>query len=153
MFTDTQQKWSPMKQKAYGTYYAVTKWNYYLQRSDTVVHNDHKPLQEFLYGKNANKKVNRWSLELATYNIRFEWISGACNKEADCLSQLVDIKDTPATSIASINMLVTTTPDGPATCFCSKTHNPTDMTSPTDASITDKVNAPPPDGISSNGHS
>ena len=41
-------------------------------------------------------------------------------------------------------MLVTSTPDGPATCTCSKTHNSTDTTSPTDASTTGKVNAPPP---------
>ena len=45
---------------------------------------------------------------------------------------------------ASINMLVTSTPDGPATHTCSKTCNPTDTTLPTDASTTDKVNAPPP---------
>ena len=39
--------------------------------------------------KNANNKVNRWGLEFATYNITFEWISGAQNKAADCLSRLV----------------------------------------------------------------
>ena len=52
----------------------------------TSLKNDHKPLAWFLNGKNANNKVNRWSLELATYNITFEWISGAKNKAADCLS-------------------------------------------------------------------
>ena len=35
-----------MEQEAYGNHYAVTKWNYYLQGSDIVVHNDHKPLQK-----------------------------------------------------------------------------------------------------------
>ena len=57
------------EQEAYGIYYAVTKWNYYLQGSDIVVHNDHKPLQKFLNGKHANNKVNKWSLELVTCNI------------------------------------------------------------------------------------
>ena len=47
--------------------------------------NDHKLLQKFLNRKNANNKVNQWSLELATYNITFEWISGAHNKAADYL--------------------------------------------------------------------
>ena len=75
-----------MEQEAYFIYYAVTKWNYYLQGSDIVVHNDHKPLQKFLNGKNANKKLNRWFLDLVTYSITFEWISGAHNKAADCLS-------------------------------------------------------------------
>ena len=49
-FTDTQWKWSTKEQEAYGIYYAVTKWKYYLQRSDIVVYNDHKPLQKILNG-------------------------------------------------------------------------------------------------------
>ena len=74
-----------MEQKAYGIYYAVTKWKYYLQGSDIFIHNDQKPVQTFLNGKNANNKVNRWSLELTTYNITFEWISGTHNRASDCL--------------------------------------------------------------------
>ena len=52
---------------------------------DIVVCNDPKPIQRFLDGKNANNKGNRWSMELTTYKITFEWISGAHNKAADCL--------------------------------------------------------------------
>ena len=58
-----------------------------------------------------NNKVNRWGLELATYNITFDWISGACNKAADCLSCLVEL---PQDRLASINMLSATNCDGPA---------------------------------------
>ena len=47
MLTDTQCKLSTMEQEAHGVYYAVTKWNYYLQGFDIVVCNDHKPLQKF----------------------------------------------------------------------------------------------------------
>ena len=32
-------------------------------------------------------------LELASYNITFEWISGARNKAADCLSRLVELPE------------------------------------------------------------
>ena len=143
-FTDTQQKWSTTAQEASGIFYVVTKWNYYLQGSDMIVYNENKPLQKFLNGKNANNKVNRSSLELATYNTRFEWISGANNKAADCLSQLVDVKDIQATPTALINMLVTFTLDGLATCTHSKTHNTANIT-PADlmsTSTNDKVNAP-----------
>ena len=111
-----------------------------------VVHNDQKPLQKFLNGNNANKKVNRWSLELTTYNITFEWISGACNKAANCLSQLMDVKDTPVHSNTSINMVVISTLNGPATCTCSKTLTPTDSKPPADVKSTwntNKINAPP----------
>ena len=109
-FTETQRKWKPTKQEAYGVYYAVTKWNYYLQGMDIIVRNNNKPLAKFLNGKNTNNKVNRWGLELATYNITFKWISGAKNKAADCLSRLVE--QLPAT-VAMIKMLTVTHTDGP----------------------------------------
>ena len=95
-------------------YYAITKWNYFLQGANIIVRNDHKPLAHFLNGKNANNKVNRWSLDLATYNITFEWISGAKNKAADCLSRLV------SPTGKSINMLTASVNDGPA--FHTRSH-------------------------------
>ena len=102
------------------------KCNYYLQGADIIVQNDHKPLAQFLNGKNANNKVNRWSLELTTYNITFEWISGAKNKREDCLSRLVSPTGT------SINMLTTSLNDGPA--FHTRSHT---------QSILDPTSAPP----------
>ena len=57
-FTETQRKWSKTKQDPYGVYYAVTKWNYYLQVADIIVRNDHKPLAKFMNGKNTSNKVN-----------------------------------------------------------------------------------------------
>ena len=74
-------------------------------------HSMHKPPARFLNGKNANNKVNRWGLELATCNIKFKWISGACKKAVDCLSRLVELpQDRPVT----VNMLCATNLDGPA---------------------------------------
>ena len=113
-FTETQLKWSTTEQEAFGIYYAITKWNYYLQGTDIIVRNDHKPLVHFLNGKNANN--------IATYNISFEWISGARNKAADCLSRLV----TPTSS--SINMLTASSHDGPAFHTRSGTQNTSDTT-------------------------
>ena len=53
--------------------------------------------------RNVNNKVNRWGLELATYNITFEWITGAKKQGADCLSNSVEL---PHTTPAPINMLI-----------------------------------------------
>ena len=114
---ETQRKWSTTEQEAYGVYYTVTKLNYYLHGADITVRNDHKPLAKFLNGKNTNNKVNRWGLELATYNITFEWISGAKNKAADCLSRLAEWL--PATP-TMINMLTVTQTDWPA--FNTRSH-------------------------------
>ena len=79
-------------------------------RHHSIVRNDHKPLAWFLNGKNENTKINRWGLELASYNITFEWISGAKNKAADCLSRLVELpkkhqKNTNGTKPMLINMV------------------------------------------------
>ena len=109
-FTDTQRRWSTPEQEAYGIYFAIKKWNYYLQGADIIVRNDHKPLARFLNGKNENTKINRWGLELASYNITFEWISGARNKAADCLLQLVELpkkhqKNQTRTKSTWINMV------------------------------------------------
>ena len=121
-FTETQHKWSTMEQEAFGVYYALTKWNYYLQGANIIVWNDHKPLAQFLNGKNTNNKVNRWSLELTTYNITFKWISGVKNKAADCLSRLV------SPTGKSVNMLTTSINDGPAFHTRSHTHSTSDPT-------------------------
>ena len=104
------------------------------------------PYKSFWMVKNASNKENRWSLELAIHSIKLESISGAHKKVADCLSWLVDAKDTPAILTALINMLVTSTPDGSATHAHSKTCNTANTTSadlmPT--SCYDRVNMPPP---------
>ena len=127
---ETQHKWSTTEHEAFGIYYAITKWNYYLQGADIIVQNDHKPLVQFLNGKNSNNKVNRWSLELTTYNITFEWISGAKNKPAVCLSKLVTLTTT------SINMLTASFNDGPA--FNTRSHTQS-TSNPTSALPTDAV--------------
>ena len=74
---------------------------------------------KFLNGKNANNKVNRWSPEPATYNITFEWISGAKNKAAGCLSCLVE----PTLTSTTVNMLTATYTDRPAFNTRSHTQN------------------------------
>ena len=51
MFLKTQRKWSTTEQEAYGVYYTITKWNYYLQGADIIVQNDHKPLNRLLNAK------------------------------------------------------------------------------------------------------
>ena len=56
-FTETQIKWNTPEQKAYGVYYAITEWNYYLQGADIIVCSNHIPLAKFLNGKNANTVI------------------------------------------------------------------------------------------------
>ena len=39
-FMETQWKWSTTEQETFGIYYAITKWNYYLQGADIIVRNE-----------------------------------------------------------------------------------------------------------------
>ena len=112
---------------------------YYLQGADIIVCNDHKLLAKFLNGKNTNSKVNRWGLELATYNITFEWISGTQNKAADCLSRLVTL---PNDSKATVMMLTATSLDGPAFKTRSKTSHQHQTTMDTEPSGTQSNKKP-----------
>ena len=70
-----------------------------------------------------------WSTDgvwnLATYNITFEWISGAKNKAADCLSRLVK----PISTSTSINMLTASSSDEPAFHTRSHTQHTSNATS------------------------
>ena len=127
------------------------KWNYYLQGAEVIVCNDHKPLARFLNRKNANNKVYRWGLELTTYNITFEWISGAWYKAADCLSWLVEL---PHDRQATVQMLSATNHDGPAfhtrsrTAQCNITGDltpqpKTDTVTPDITTVTDTPEATP----------
>ena len=88
-----------------------------------------------------NNKVNRWGLELATYNITFQWISRAKTKAADCLSCLVELPLTPS---APINMLSVSNTDGPAfnTKSCNQQHL-TPGTSTTKPSVTPDIASTP----------
>ena len=63
---------------------------------------------------------------MATYNITFEWISGAKNKAADCLSRLVSPMRTP------INMLTASVTDRQAfhTRSCTQSTSDTTPTTP-----------------------
>ena len=85
-------------------------------------------------------------MELTTYSITFEWISGACNKTADCLSCLIKL---PQDRPAIINMLSTTNLDGPAFNTRSWTAQHTlseDTTSQSDAvapDVTDTLSTTP----------
>ena len=76
-------------------------------------------------------------MELATYNISFEWISGARNKAADCLSRLV----TPTST--SINMLTASSNDGPAFHTRSHTMNTSDTTSTPHTDTTPQISQKP----------
>ena len=88
-------------------------------------------------GKTLITKSTDGSLELATYNISFEWISGTRNKAADCLTRLV----TPTST--SVNMLTASSTDGPAFHTRSGTQNTSSTTSTPHPDTTPQISQEP----------
>ena len=127
-FTDTQWKWSTPEQEACGIYYAITKWNFYLQGSDTIMH---------IYPQTSKLMVT--GIGHIQYNLWMDMLVFG-NKAADCLSWLIEIpvNDAAAASIL-INSVTASPPDRPTTCTCSKTKASMEAIPPD----TTKVKAPP----------
>ena len=61
-------------------------WNPFTVRVLT----DHRPLQWVQNVDTASGRVTRWMLELASYDMRIEFIPGRVNDVADALSRLMD---------------------------------------------------------------
>ena len=67
------------------------KLAFYLTDADILLKSDHLTLKKFSQKNTLNNKVNNWAMELETFNIRFEYVSGKANILADMLSHLIDI--------------------------------------------------------------
>ena len=84
-------------------------------------------------------EVNRWVLELATYNITFKRISGAWNKAADCLFRLVKL---PTNGKATIKLLTATNSDGVPFGMRNKTSHQCQTTMDTEPYNTQSIKKP-----------
>ena len=72
-------------------YMSTKKLDYYLDEAVTTVRSDHLPLKRVLEHKTKNSKVDKWSLDIAHYNLQFEYVKGIKNTLADTKSRLVQL--------------------------------------------------------------
>ena len=91
LFRGSQLNWAALTKEVYAIYMSVKKLSFYLTDVDITLRSDHLPLKKFLLKNMLNSKVNNWAVELETFNIHFEFISGIQNTLADILSHLVKI--------------------------------------------------------------
>ena len=70
---------------------STRKLDYYLDEAVTTIRSDHLPLKRFLEHKTKNSKVDNWSLDIAHYNLQFEYVKGIKNTLADTMSRLVQL--------------------------------------------------------------
>ena len=83
-----QERWSATEKNTYAVYQSIFKFDLYLRGANCVLHCDHKPLEPFLSKGVKIPKLNRWSVELVDYNIKFIHIKGKHNTLADTISRL-----------------------------------------------------------------
>ena len=81
LFRGSQLNWAALTKEAYAIYISMKK----------TLQSDHLPLKHFLLKNTLNSKVNNWAVELETFNINFEHISGVKNTLADALSRIVKV--------------------------------------------------------------
>ena len=91
LFRGSQLNWAALTKEAYTIYMSVKKLAFYLTDADVLLKSDHLPLKKFLQKNTLNNKVNNWSMELESFNIRFEHVSSKAYILADTLSHLIDI--------------------------------------------------------------
>ena len=91
LFRGSQLNWAALTKEAYAIYMSVKKLSFYLTDATVLLKSDHLPLKKFLQKNTLNNKVNNWAMELETFNIKFQHVSGKTNILVDTLSCLVDI--------------------------------------------------------------
>ena len=79
---------SPQKGGLCYIYVCEKKLSFYLTDAEITLRSDHLPLKHFLL---KNSQVNNWVVELETFNITFEHISGVKNTLAATLSRIVKV--------------------------------------------------------------
>ena len=89
LFRGSQLNWAALTNEAYAIYISVKKLSFYLTDMEITLRSDHLPLKKFLLKNTLNSKVNNWAVELETFNIHFEHISGIWDTLADTLSRII----------------------------------------------------------------
>ena len=91
LFRGSQLNWAALTKEAYVIYMSVKKLSFYLTDAEITLRSNHLLLKHFLLKNTINSKVNNWAIELETFNITFEHISGVKNTLADTLSRIVKV--------------------------------------------------------------
>ena len=87
LFRGSQLNWAALTKEVYAIYMSDKNSVFTLQMQK--LRSDHLQLKKFLLKNMLNSKVNNWAVELETFNIHFEHISGIQNILADTLSRIV----------------------------------------------------------------
>ena len=91
--SDAERGYAQIEREALALIFAVKKFNQYLYGRQFTLVTDHRPLCKLFGHKEevrplAVAQMQRWALILSAYTYKIEFVTGANNQCADCLSRL-----------------------------------------------------------------
>jgi hypothetical protein len=86
-FSETERRYPIIEQEAYAIMFALERWQHYLLGREFVIETDHRPLVWIQAKKDCRGKLGRWSLRLAEFNFKVNYVKGETNIDADSLSR------------------------------------------------------------------
>ena len=87
-FGRTQQLWNTTQKECYSVYRSIQKFAFYLAGTKCTLYFDHKPLAPFFMTGMSSLVLDRWTLELQQFDIKFQHIQGKQNAVPDAISRL-----------------------------------------------------------------
>ena len=88
-FSPAATRWSTIEQEAYGIFFSVQKFSYYLRGTRFYIQTDHNNLRWI--EASQVPKIIRWRVYLQSFDFMIEHIAGKRNVVADALSRLLTL--------------------------------------------------------------
>lgn len=112
-FSPQARNWSTIEQEAYGIYFAVKHFAYYLHCKQFILETDHNNL--LWIEASAVPKIIRWRVYLQSFNFMLRHIRGKDNRWADLLSRVHEPADDVPMPPVPASVAAVTMRDGPRT--------------------------------------
>lgn len=95
-----EKNYTVTEQEMLAVVFCLTRWRHYLQALQFTLYSDHHALCHLTRIKSQSGRLQRFSILLSDFAFRIEYIKGASNCAADCLSRYPP--NTPAARLAHI---------------------------------------------------
>ncbi len=87
--------WNTTMKETWALWWSLKKFDCYLRDAEIQCFTDHKPLEYCLKAEQTNKMIQRWAMDIQSFNIKISYLKGSSNVFADGLSRLPGAPDDP----------------------------------------------------------
>ncbi|GBM06019.1 Retrovirus-related Pol polyprotein from transposon 17.6 [Araneus ventricosus] len=88
LLNSAEKNYSTTEREALAVVWALNKFRGYIEGSKITVASDYQPLKWLMKLKSSSGRSAHWALQLQTFDLNLEYISGKSNVVADMLSRL-----------------------------------------------------------------